>query len=100
VTSLLPGNFISAQNNDFTTAGVGAYGKQNGNVNIVAGGDVTGDYLVANGTGKIFAGVEMDAAGNPITDVSGNYVLGNSGSAGNNQLNPNLALNSSAVVGT
>ena len=59
---------------------------------IVAGGNVTGHYLVANGTGSIFAGVQMDANGNPIMDSSGNYVLGTSGSAGTDQSNPRLAL--------
>ena len=54
---------------------------------------MTGNYLVANGTGKIFAGVTMDASGNPVTDTAGNYVLGGSGSAGTDPLNPNLALN-------
>jgi filamentous hemagglutinin family protein len=101
VTSVLPGkngyyydgNFLIPNNADYTTAGSGAYGSQLGNVTVVAGGDVTGNYLVANGVGSIFAGVEMDANGNPVKDVSGNYVLGNSGSAGTDQLNPNLALN-------
>ena len=57
-----------------TTAGSGAYGSQPGNVTIVAGGNVTGNYLVANGTGAIYAGVKMvngipvDANGNPVTD--------------------------------
>ena len=51
------GNFVSAQNNDYATAGSGAYGKQAGNVNIVAGGNVMGHFLVANGTGSISAGV-------------------------------------------
>ena len=59
---------------------------------IVAGGNVTGHYLVANGTGSIFAGVQMDANGNPVKDSSGNYVLGASGSAGTDQKNPNFAL--------
>ena len=101
ITSILPGNrgyfyngnFISAANSAYTTAGAGAYGKQAGNVNIVAGGDVTGNYLVANGTGNIFAGVKMDANSNPLKDSSGNYILGSTGSAGNNKLSPNLALN-------
>lgn len=105
VNSLLPGkdgyhydlNFISSANNpDITTAGSGAYGfgsGQVGNVNIVAGGNVTGNYLVANGVGKIFAGVAMDANGNPVKDASGTYVLGSSGSAGTDKSNPNLALN-------
>ncbi|MGA2029925.1 MAG: hypothetical protein ABSG87_07610 [Verrucomicrobiota bacterium] len=100
VTSVLPGNngyyydgnFLTPNNADYTTAGAGAYGSQPGNVTVVAGGDVTGNYLVANGVGSIFAGVEMDANGNPVKDVSGNYVLDNSGSAGTDQLNPNLAL--------
>lgn len=99
VTSILPGkkgffydgNFVSALNSDYTTAGSGAYGKQAGNVSIVAGGDVTGNYLVANGVGSIFAGVQMDANGNPVKDGSGNYVLGTTGSAGTSQ--QNLALN-------
>ena len=91
VTSVLPGKGVyyydgnqeSPDNgNDYLTAGAGAYGSQPGNVTIVAGGNVTGDYLVANGTGSIFAGVQMDAYGNPVTDSSGNYVLGTSGSAG------------------
>ena len=79
-------------NADFSTAGSGTYGSQAGNVTIVAGGNVTGHYLVANGTGKIFAGVQMDANGNPETDASGNYLLGTAGSAGTDQINPNLAL--------
>ena len=63
-----------------------------GDVTIVAGGNVTGHYLVANGTGSIFAGVQMDANGNPVVDGSGHYVLGASGSAGTDPLNPNFAL--------
>jgi filamentous hemagglutinin family protein len=86
------GQFQSANNSDFTTAGAGAYGSTPGNVTIVAGGNVTGHYLAANGIGSIFAGVKMDANGDPITDVSGNYVLGASGSAGTSQSNPNLSL--------
>lgn len=91
VTSVLPGkgayyydgNSVTPDNgNDYVTAGSGAYGSQPGNVTVVAGGNVTGHYLVADGTGKIFAGVQMDANGNPETDLSGNYVLGASGSAG------------------
>jgi filamentous hemagglutinin family protein len=64
VTSVLPGNGVyyydgnqeSPNNADYLTAGSGAYGSQPGNVTIVAGGDVKGHYLVANGTGSIFAG--------------------------------------------
>jgi filamentous hemagglutinin family protein len=78
--------------NDFATAGSGAYGHQVGNVNIVAGGNVTGNYLVANGTGSIFAGVKMDASGNPIKDSSGNYVMGVSGSAGTDANKNSMAL--------
>jgi len=55
-------------------------------VTIVAGGNVTGHYLVANGTGSIFAGVQMDDNGNPIKDSSGNYVLGTSGGSAGTDL--------------
>ena len=100
VTSVLPGNkgyyydgdFYSAVGSGYTTAGCGAYGKQAGNVTIVAGGDVTGNYLVANGTGSIYAGVLMDANGNPISNGSGGYTLGITGNAGNSQQSPNLRL--------
>jgi filamentous hemagglutinin family protein len=101
VKSVLPGNGVyyydgnpqsSENGNDYMTAGSGAYGSQPGNVTIVAGGNVTGHYLVANGTGSIFAGVQMDANGNPIKDSSGNYMLGTSGSAGTDQLNLALSL--------
>ncbi|MGA9451439.1 MAG: filamentous hemagglutinin N-terminal domain-containing protein [Verrucomicrobiia bacterium] len=101
VTSVLPGKGVyyydgnqeSPDNgNDYLTAGAGAYGSQPGNVTIVAGGNVTGHYLVANGTGSILAGVQMDAYGNPVTDSSGNYVLGTSGSAGTDLSYNGLAL--------
>jgi filamentous hemagglutinin family protein len=82
VTSYLPyGNSVATIGGD---AGSGAFGPQAGDVTIVAGGNVTGHYVVANGTGGIYAGVEMDANGNPVKDVSGHYVLNSSstGSAG------------------
>ena len=89
ITCILPGATpISAD-----IGGVGAYGRTSpGNVTVVAGGDVTGNYLVADGIGSIYAGVKMDANGNPITSGSG-YLLGATGSAGNSSLSPNLALN-------
>ena len=101
VTSVLPGNkgyfyqgnFNSSQNPDFVTAGAGAYGKQAGDVNIVAGGNVSGNYLVANGVGSIYAGVLMDASGNAVKDGAGKYTFGANGSAGTSALAPNLALN-------
>jgi hypothetical protein len=46
---------------------------------------------VANGQGKIYAGVEMDANGNPVT-ANGNYMLGDSGSAGTDSKKDALAL--------
>jgi hypothetical protein len=73
VTSVLPGNgkyyydgneVKPVNSNDplaYLTAGSGAYGSQPGNVTIVAGGDVKGHYLVANGTGSIFAGGSVGA---------------------------------------
>ncbi|MGA2786986.1 MAG: filamentous hemagglutinin N-terminal domain-containing protein [Verrucomicrobiota bacterium] len=97
VTSFLPGN-QSPGNPDYATAGSGAYGHQLGNITIVAGGNVTGNYLVANGTGAIYAGVKMvngipvDANGNPVTDGK-SYVLDSpTGSAGtaDNELALNL----------
>jgi filamentous hemagglutinin family protein len=99
VTSVLPieGGYIYdgvpysvSQNADVMTAGSGAYGS--GAVTVIAGGDVTGNYLVAKGTGNIFAGVQMDANGNPIKNVAGNYVLGATGDAGNDMIAPNLSL--------
>jgi filamentous hemagglutinin family protein len=101
ISSVLPGkkgyfyngNFLSALNSDFNTAGAGAYGPQAGNVNLIAGGNVTGNYLVANGVGSLFAGVQMDASGNAVKDSGGQYVLGSTGSAGTSALTPNLALN-------
>jgi len=104
VTSVLPtinngqygylydGNFIGTGGAMDGTAGSGAYGSQPGNVTIVAGGNVVGHYLVANGIGSIFAGVLMDANGNPLKDASGNYLLGAAGSAGTDAANPNFAL--------
>ena len=89
------GNFKTAANADYSTAGSGAYGHlagEPGDVTVVAGGNVTGNFTVANGTGSIYAGVKMDANGNPVKDASGNYVLGTTGSAGTSQTSPNLAL--------
>ncbi|MEJ0088549.1 MAG: hypothetical protein WDM80_02125 [Limisphaerales bacterium] len=89
------GNFLTAGNADYSTAGSGAFGHlagQAGNVTVVAGGNVTGHYMVAQGTGGIYAGVRMDANGNPLTDGAGNFVLGTTGSAGTTPLSPNLAL--------
>ena len=93
VTSYLPigSDSSDAGTGTFATQGSGA----SGDVTIIAGGNVTGHYAVANGTGTIYAGVKMDANGNPITDTSGNYVLnsvftgsgpapsGNAGTTGN-----------------
>jgi filamentous hemagglutinin family protein len=73
VTSFLPSG------NDSSDAGTGTFAEQDsgltGDVTIIAGGNVTGHYAVANGTGTIYAGVQMDKNGNPVTDASGNYVL-------------------------
>ena len=78
VSSVLPGtdgytykgSFKTWNNSTYSTAGAGAYGPQAGNVTIVAGGNVIGNYMVANGIGTIVAG----------------------GSAGTDASNPNLAL--------
>jgi filamentous hemagglutinin family protein len=77
---------------DYTTGGAGAYGPEAGNVTLIAGGNVTGNYLVANGIGSIYAGVMMNN-GSPVTDGSGNYVLNTTGSAGTDSYQHALALN-------
>jgi hypothetical protein len=59
VTSYLPSQ------TDTSDAGTGAFGPEAGNVTVVAGGNVTGHYVVANGTGRIIAGAKMDASGQP-----------------------------------
>jgi filamentous hemagglutinin family protein len=115
------GSYLPTENDngDALTAGSGAYGPQRGNVTIVAGGNVSGNYVVANGYGSIYAGAKMDANdnpvvardannnpitekdanGNPVFDASGNpiyvYALNSAsaGSAGTDPVNPNLALN-------
>ncbi len=89
VTSLWPseggyyydGNqVLSSPNSSWMTAGSGAYGS--GDFTVIAGGNVTGYYLVADGKGSIYAGVQMDAQGNPIPQASGGYALGSTGDAG------------------
>jgi filamentous hemagglutinin family protein len=50
IVSLLPPSNLT------TDAGSGAFGSEPGNVTLVAGGNVTGHYVVANGTGTIDAG--------------------------------------------
>jgi len=106
VKSVLPGsgvyyydgNPVPINNDDYMTAGSGAYGSQPGNVTIVAGGNVTGNYLVANGTGVIYAGVKMvngvpvDANGNPVTDGK-SYVLDSSSTGSAGTADNELALN-------
>jgi filamentous hemagglutinin family protein len=87
VTSVLPGYktyyydgtaepLDNVNGNDYLTAGAGAYGSQPGNVTIVAGGSVAGNYVVANGVGGIYAGAKMDANGNPVvaTDAGNNPI--------------------------
>jgi len=99
VSTVLPGNNGYFYNGTFIatggtvgTAGSGAYGPQAGNVTVIAGGDVTGQYLVANGIGSIYAGVLMDILGNPVIDSAGKYALGATGNAGSSSSKPNLAL--------
>jgi hypothetical protein len=93
VTSVLPGsdqsyyydlNPVSVSGNGYLTAGSGAYGSQPGNVTIVAGGNVTGHYLAANGYGAIYAGAQMDANGNPIVAKdAGNNLITEKDDSGN-----------------
>ena len=50
------------------TGASGAYGSQPGNVTLIAGNQVLGNYTVANGTGTILAGVQVqDGAVTQIT---------------------------------
>jgi filamentous hemagglutinin family protein len=42
-----------------TPGASGAYGKEPGNVTLIAGNEVLGNYTLANGTGTILAGVEV-----------------------------------------
>lgn len=71
VTSFMPsGNDASSIGGD---AGSGAFGSQAGDVTVVAGGNVSGHFVEANGTGKIYAGVKLNAAGYPV-DADGNPV--------------------------
>jgi trimeric autotransporter adhesin len=56
------------------TGASGAYGAQPGNVMVVAGNEVLGNYTVANGTGTILAGVQVQNGQvtevlNPAADV-------------------------------
>ena len=102
VSSYLPqaGNSVLA-----LTAGAGAFGPEAGNVTVIAGGDVTGNFMVANGTGKIYAGVQFDGSHLPIPNGTGGYLLnaaslsgGDSGSAGGTDPN-NAGLALSLVKG-
>ena len=85
VTSYLPQGNSAAALGD---AGSGAFGPQAGNVTIVAGGNVIGHYVEANGMGAIYAGVKMvngipvDADGNPVTDGKSYVLDSTTGSAG------------------
>ncbi len=98
ITSFMP---VNGNQGD---AGSGAFGVNadptiKDTVNIVAGRNVTGHFIVANGSGQIVAGAKMDARGNPL-DQNGNVIAtggtgfvtdpNSLGSAGNN--NQRLAL--------
>lgn len=80
------------------TAGAGAFSHTiPGKVTVIAGGDVTGNFVEGDGAGAIYAGVTMNASGTP--QMSGSHyqlnspvVGGNAGSAGNSATAPNLAL--------
>jgi filamentous hemagglutinin family protein len=65
VTSFAENGTASGQGT-FADAGAGAYGPNPGNVTITAGGNVYGDYVVANGVGTITAGGNAGSADNNI----------------------------------
>jgi filamentous hemagglutinin family protein len=109
VTSFMPSQ------TDTTAAGTGAFGPQAGNVTVVAGGNVAGHFVVANGYGRIYAGVAKDSQGKPIVqtdshgisvdevDGSGNPILlGANGHvyARNAQGNPILLDSSGNIIPT
>jgi filamentous hemagglutinin family protein len=52
IVSLLP-----VRGNSLPNAGSGAFGAEPGNVTVVAGGNVSGHFVLSNGTGNIQAGV-------------------------------------------
>lgn len=64
VTSYLPDSSTTGD------AGTGAFGANPGNLTINAGGSVTGNYVVADGIGKITAGVNVGNASS-----SGSFAL-------------------------
>lgn len=70
VTSFLPTGSATAGLQD---AGSGAFGATAGDVTVVAGGNVYGHYVVANGQGKIAAGT---AAGAPNRQLALSLVKG------------------------
>jgi filamentous hemagglutinin family protein len=61
-------SFLPTGNNTAGDAGSGAFGPQPGNVTLIAGRNVMGHYVVANGTGSI-------TAGNDAGDTSGELAL-------------------------
>jgi filamentous hemagglutinin family protein len=75
VTSYLPTLTDSNPDDGGFGGGSGAFGPAAGNVTIAAGGNVSGHYAVANGTGRIFAGVKKDEHGELIQTAGGDYEL-------------------------
>lgn len=62
--SLVAGDSINPSTRATSFGVSGAFGSQAGNVTLVAGSLVQGNFNVANGTGKILAGVDL-ASGTP-----------------------------------
>ncbi len=64
----------NADNSGQSDGGTGAFGPQPGNVTITAGGNVSGHYVVANGTGAITAG--QDVGSDRLQNVALSLVKG------------------------
>ncbi|MGD0816341.1 MAG: filamentous hemagglutinin N-terminal domain-containing protein [Verrucomicrobiota bacterium] len=69
----------------------GAYGSEPGTVTLIAGDQVLGNYVVANGTGSIYAGAQLNNSGNPVV-VNGQVQFSNP--------NANIGNATSVVIGT
>jgi filamentous hemagglutinin family protein len=87
---VIPASADNPANGIFGSPGAsGAYGSQPGNVTVVAGNQIFGNYLVRNGTGMLEAGVTVQNGqvtqvlnpvadiGSPTDPVSLNLVSGN-----------------------
>lgn len=57
-----------------TPGASGAYGVEPGNVTVMSGGNITGNFLVRNGTGILKAGVDLTDPGHPVAVNPGSQI--------------------------